>query len=115
MSDVGQADLTAHVDFYALKKAALTHYAQVVGSVEQGEFLKNIGIQTRAKILKKNATVEQKNELYSGLRRLINPSLMGKLFKAISIFSQGLDEPIGFSSPPEASLSFEQSKKLNSP
>ncbi len=95
-NDVGQADLTAHVDFHALKNTAVVHYAQVAGSVTQEEFLKKIGIKIRAKSLKDNATLAQQEEIDSGYNRLTDPKQMGKLFKAVTIFSRGLVKPIGF-------------------
>ena len=95
-SDVGQADLTAHVDFYALKKAALSYEVQVTGSIAQGEFLKKMGIELRAKTLKEKATLAQQEDIDSGYNRLTSSKQMGKLFKAISIFSKGLVKPIGF-------------------
>ncbi len=95
-NDVGQADLTAHVDFYALKKAATINNVQVAGSITQGEFLKKLGIQIRAKSLRDNATLAQQEEIDSGCSRLIDNKQMGKLFKAITVFSRGLVKPIGF-------------------
>ena len=44
----GQADVTAHVDFQALARAAEDLGARVHGPVTQGEFLKRLGIETRA-------------------------------------------------------------------
>lgn len=96
-SDVGNADLTSHVDFYALKKAAKVYDVQAFGSVEQGKFLKELGIQTRANLLKKNATPPQIEEINISLRRLIDSDQMGKLFKAVSIVSKDLARPVGFS------------------
>src|SRR6202000_540948 len=47
----GQADVTAHVDFQALARAAEDLGARVHGPVTQGEFLKRIGIEQRAATL----------------------------------------------------------------
>ena len=44
----GLADLTAHVDFQALAAAADSIGARVHGPVEQGEFLRRLGIERRA-------------------------------------------------------------------
>ncbi len=52
----GQADLTAHVDFHAMARAAEDLGARVHGPVTQGEFLKQLGIETRAVALMSKAT-----------------------------------------------------------
>jgi SAM-dependent MidA family methyltransferase len=44
----GEADLTAHVDFAALAAAARAAGAATAGPVGQGEFLRGLGIETRA-------------------------------------------------------------------
>ena len=48
LKNPGQADVTAHVDFQALVRAAEDLGARVHGPVPQGEFLKRLGIETRA-------------------------------------------------------------------
>ena len=52
----GQADVTAHVDFQALARAAEDVGARVHGPVTQGEFLRRLGIETRAVTLMAKAT-----------------------------------------------------------
>ncbi|MCT4635671.1 MAG: SAM-dependent methyltransferase [Rickettsiales bacterium] len=95
-NDIGRADLTAHVDFFALKKSALANNCKTYGSVPQGELLKNLGIHIRAEMLKKNASPEVQKDIDSRLNRLIHPKQMGELFKAIAIYSKKLPVPIGF-------------------
>ena len=48
LKNPGQADVTAHVDFQALVRAAEDVGARVHGPVTQGDFLKRLGIETRA-------------------------------------------------------------------
>ena len=48
LKNPGQADVTAHVDFQALVRAAEDLGARVHGPVTQGDFLKRLGIETRA-------------------------------------------------------------------
>lgn len=95
-NDIGRADLTAHVDFFALKKSALANNCQTSGSISQGDFLRSIGINIRAEMLKKNTTTKARQEIDSGLNRLINPKQMGELFKAMAIYSKKLPTPLGF-------------------
>ncbi len=95
-NDIGRADLTAHVDFFALKKSALANHCKVSGSVTQGDFLKNLGINIRAEMLKKNANLQTQKEIDLGLNRLISEKQMGELFKTIAIYSKNLPIPLGF-------------------
>ena len=44
----GRVDLTAHVDFQAIAQAAEACSATCAGPVEQGEFLRRLGIEQRA-------------------------------------------------------------------
>ncbi len=90
----GTADLTAHVDFAALKEAAAD--AAVYGPVPQGAFLERIGARVRAATLYKNATSEQRPAIASGLERLISPDQMGDLFKAMAILPPNHPRPEGF-------------------
>src|SRR5262249_22961270 len=50
----GLSDLTAHVDFAALARAATTLGARAHGPIAQAVFLKRIGIEARAAMLKKS-------------------------------------------------------------
>jgi NADH dehydrogenase [ubiquinone] 1 alpha subcomplex assembly factor 7 len=83
----GQVDLTAHVDFAALARAALGAGACVHGPVPQGAFLRRLGIEARATVLKQRATPAQAAEIDAAVRRLIapGPDGMGELFKAVVI------------------------------
>jgi NADH dehydrogenase [ubiquinone] 1 alpha subcomplex assembly factor 7 len=89
-SDIGRADLTAHVDFFALRQTALANFAKAAHTITQAEFLQNLGIKLRAEILKNNANLAEKEAIDSGLERLISPTQMGNLFKAMQIFSADL-------------------------
>src|SRR5262249_27849743 len=67
----GDVDLTAHVDFQALATAAESMGAQVSGPVEQGKFLRNLGIDKRAATLKSLAARPKAAEIESAVRRLL--------------------------------------------
>src|SRR6202012_3370808 len=58
LKNPGQADVTAHVDFQALARAAEDLGALVHGPVTQGEFLQRLGIETRAVTLMAKASPE---------------------------------------------------------
>ena len=88
LADPGDADLTSHVDFAALARAARAAGARVHGPVTQGDFLTQIGIGKRAEALMRNATVPQQFEIKSSLQRLTSqdkPTDMGRLFKVIAV------------------------------
>ncbi|MFQ5763492.1 MAG: class I SAM-dependent methyltransferase [Rhodospirillales bacterium] len=95
LSDPGRADLSAHVDFAALARAARDAGAEVHGPVDQGTFLGRLGIQVRADSLKK-ASPGRAEEIDAALARLTSSDGMGRLFKALSLASPGLPAPDGF-------------------
>ncbi|MGB4057935.1 MAG: SAM-dependent methyltransferase, partial [Alphaproteobacteria bacterium] len=96
LQDVGNADLTAHVDFEAIGRAAEQAGARVFGPIEQGDFLKNIGIHARAEALKSRATPAQKFDIEKSLQRLTDPDQMGKLFKVMGLAHGRPLKPFGF-------------------
>lgn len=98
----GEADLTAHVDFQALAEAAEGEGAQVHGPVEQGDFLRALGIETRTEILARNATAAQRRSLAAALDRLTATSQMGSLFKVLALTPAVTSPPAGFPLPSAA-------------
>lgn len=85
LADPGEADLTAHVDFRAVARAARAAGAAVQGPVTQGEFLRRLGLPERTAILCRTATPAQAASLQAGARRLLDPDAMGLLFKALCL------------------------------
>ncbi|MGA7810718.1 class I SAM-dependent methyltransferase [Bradyrhizobium sp.] len=83
----GLADITAHVDFQALSRAAEDVGARVHGPVTQGEFLKRLGIETRAVSLMAKASHEVSEDIANALRRLTEGGRtgMGSLFKVLGV------------------------------
>jgi NADH dehydrogenase [ubiquinone] 1 alpha subcomplex assembly factor 7 len=94
LKDPGMADLTAHVDFSALKKAA--EGCAVYGPVPQGAFLTRLGVAERIERLAHNASDDQVKELYAGVRRLTEPKQMGELFKVLGLCGKDMEKPEGF-------------------
>lgn len=92
----GEIDLTSHVDFEAL--AALTRGAvHAIGPVTQRDFLKQLGIEARAEILRRNAKDEMRAEIAISLERLTGPAPgMGELFKALAFAHKDLPPLPGF-------------------
>ncbi len=87
LRDPGFADLTAHVDFSALARAADDMGANVFGPIEQGLFLKRLGIGTRAASLKAKATPAQARDIDNALERLTEGGRggMGSMFKVLAV------------------------------
>ena len=89
----GASDLTAHVDFADLKRAAGA--VPTYGSVDQGQWLIALGIAGRAAALTRNAP-DRAAELASAYRRLTSPEEMGSLFRVLALVSPDWPEPAGF-------------------
>ncbi len=93
----GEADLTAHVDFAALARAARSAGAEVTGPVTQGYFLRRLGIEVRAQRLKAASSLEQARDIDLALARLVEGGEgMGELFKVIAIADPKLGDLPGF-------------------
>ncbi len=98
LSDPGQCDLTAHVDFAAMSRSASAAGAAVYGPVDQGDFLKTIGIMQRAEALLARAQPGQRADLEAGRDRLVGKGQgeMGGLFKVLAIANRNLPPMPGF-------------------
>jgi NADH dehydrogenase [ubiquinone] 1 alpha subcomplex assembly factor 7 len=94
----GAVDLTAHVDFQAIGETAESMGACVHGPVGQGDFLRRLGIESRAAALKKNSTPDQAVDIDIAMARLVEEDTvaMGRLFKAIAISHPKLGPLPGF-------------------
>jgi SAM-dependent MidA family methyltransferase len=89
----GTVDLTAHVDFQALVRAAESMHARVHGPIEQGEFLYRLGIEQRAATLKAGAPHEQAVAIQSALVRLTSAERtgMGRMIKVLGLSGPNID------------------------
>jgi len=95
LAEPGENDISAHVDFAALKEAGQRGGATVRGPVTQGQFLANIGITERAAQLMKS-NPDSADSLLSATERLIGNDQMGKLFKAIAFVPPAISDVAGF-------------------
>ncbi|MGE0349568.1 class I SAM-dependent methyltransferase [Hydrogenophaga sp.] len=92
LRDVGEKDITAHVNFTGIALAAQHAGLDVIGYTSQGRFLLNCGLidQARDADAKHNALMQ----------RLVNEHEMGELFKVIALAPSASSAgwvPIGFS------------------
>lgn len=82
LKEIGEADITAHVDFKSLAKVFDSFKADII---PQGDFLIRWGIMARAAMLIDNGA--DPKEIHEALARLINNDQMGQLFKVLEIIS----------------------------
>jgi len=95
----GEIDLTAHVDFQALTRAIEAMGANGVGPLDQSEFLRRLGIETRAAKLKAKASSRAAAaDIDAALARLtgLGRTGMGTLFKVASFAHPSVGVPPGF-------------------
>lgn len=95
LQTLGEADLSAHVDFAAVARAARPH-AKVFGPEAQGAFLHALGLADRAEALKRLASLERRAEIEAAHVRLTSVSAMGRLFQVLGIVSPDWPAPAGF-------------------
>jgi NADH dehydrogenase [ubiquinone] 1 alpha subcomplex assembly factor 7 len=102
LAEPGNIDITAHVDFRALSLAVEAMGANGFGPIDQSQFLRRLGIETRATALKKKATSRaQANDIDAALARLIGHGRtgMGELFKVMCFAHAAVGVPPGFERP----------------
>ncbi len=87
LENIGNADISAHVDFALLAKVAINKGMKIFGATGQGDFLRNLGIDFRAIQLTKNATEKQKQDIETAKTRLTGngEAQMGELFKVLAV------------------------------
>jgi len=95
LADPGEQDLTAHVDFEAVGRAATDAGAAVTNVVTQGQWLKRLGIHARAESLARS-NPDRADEIAAAVRRLTGSADMGELFKLIAIHAADWRPPAGF-------------------
>ncbi len=91
----GEADITAHVDFDALVPVAQSRGCKVLGTVTQGHWLRQLGIEMRAESLSAYAP-EHKDAIHAAKDRLIGEGQMGALFKVMGLACPNWPDGVGF-------------------
>jgi len=92
----GLQDVTAHVDFSALARAARESGMEVLGYANQAQFLVNCGITG---LLAGENPADPKRYLpaAAAVQKLLSPSEMGELFKVLAVARGVSGPPLGFS------------------
>ncbi|KAI3726077.1 hypothetical protein L1987_65874 [Smallanthus sonchifolius] len=112
LDDPGSADLSAYVDFPAIKHSAeeVSEDVCVYGPITQSQFLGNLGINFRVEALLQNCTDEQAESLRTGYWRLVGdgeapfwegpdeqtPIGMGSRYLAMAIVNKKQGTPVPF-------------------
>lgn len=91
----GEADITAHVDFAALAEVAAAQGCRWLGTVPQGQWLTELGIDARAAGLTR-AAPDQADAIEAARRRLVADEQMGTLFKVMGLAGAGWPDGAGF-------------------
>lgn len=91
----GEADLTAHVDFATLANIAQSRGIKWLGTVPQGRWLRELGIETRADSLAAYAP-QHASAIHSAKDRLIGEGQMGLLFKVMGLAAPSWPDGAGF-------------------
>lgn len=92
----GMQDITAHVDFSRVARAATANELEVLGYATQANFLLGCGLASLAERSDPN-DVKSHLMLMQQVKKLTSPSEMGELFKVLAI-GRGIESPLlGFS------------------
>jgi SAM-dependent MidA family methyltransferase len=95
LAEPGAADLTAHVQFSVFADKARSLRLAADGPLSQAEFLGRLGIVERAARLM-SANPGHAHGIEVATQRLISPTGMGGLFKALVVRSPSLPPPVPF-------------------
>ncbi|MBT9382916.1 SAM-dependent methyltransferase [Pseudooceanicola sp. CBS1P-1] len=101
-AEPGLADLTAHVDFEQLARAAAP--ARHAAMTPQGVFLERLGITERARALASRLGGAALESHIAAHRRLTHPNEMGTLFKVLALYPEGQMPPPGLEAAPPLDL-----------
>ncbi|MBN9026941.1 MAG: class I SAM-dependent methyltransferase [Rhizobiales bacterium] len=89
----GEADLTVHVDFAALARAARANGATASAVWTQGDFLLALGLVERAGRLGAGKDAAAQDAIRAAVERLAGPAAMGTLFKVLCVTGGDLLAP----------------------
>jgi len=96
LSNLGKADITAHVNFALLSEFFKKDGLKVKNVITQKQFLKRMGILERAQIISNKMKFREQSSLYLRLKRLLGSNYMGDLFKVILAYKFNNNNFAGF-------------------
>ncbi|MDR3424061.1 MAG: SAM-dependent methyltransferase [Alphaproteobacteria bacterium] len=83
LASPGKTDVTADVDFSALRQIVQEQASLASEIMDQGDFLQKQGIVHRALALRNQLPEDRREEIDTALHQLISPSKMGALWKVM--------------------------------
>lgn len=83
----GQVDVTANVDFLALRHSAEHSGLRVDGPIWQGDFIQKMGVMLRVDLLKQQADTPTRQAIDADLKRLLDPQGISRNFGVLSVRS----------------------------
>lgn len=86
LENIGQADITALVNFAALQQRA-QKWQRHSSLVTQKEFLESLGIKERSQMLLEGKNEQEQQDIMSQINRLTHEKEMGELFKCLIIWN----------------------------
>tara|TARA_B110000211_G_scaffold232461_1_gene296276 strand:+ start:783 stop:1847 length:1065 start_codon:yes stop_codon:yes gene_type:complete len=96
LNNLGNADITSHVNFKLLIEFFLKSNLKVKKIMTQEKFLKNMGIIKRAETISKKMRFRDQSNMYLRIKRLLSPKLMGELFKVVLAYNSKSNKFFGF-------------------
>ena len=96
LNNLGNADITAHVNFTLLNEFFVKNGLKIKNVISQRNFLETMGILERASILAKKMKFTEQTDLYLRIKRLLSPRYMGDLFKVILAYKLDKNKFAGF-------------------
>ena len=89
LSEVGEVDITSHVDFEVLAKVAMDENLEDISLMTQRDFLLSLGLKERAAALMAIADEKQQEDMVAAVKRLSGKDKedMGELFKVIEVLN----------------------------
>ncbi len=96
LKNLGNADITAHVNFTLLNEFFLKNGLKIKNVISQKNFLETMGILERASILAKKMKFTEQTDIYLRIKRLLSPRYMGDLFKVILAYKLDKNKFAGF-------------------
>ncbi len=96
LDSFGKSDITYNLNFYMIKQMIKKFGSFNSITTTQKNFLTKLGILQRAEIISKNMPFTKKADIYFRIKRLINKSAMGNLFKVMLITNKNNKFQLGF-------------------
>ena len=96
LNNFSYSDITYNLNFKLLEKISKKLNLKIAGTTSQKNFLINLGILKRAEIISKNLPFSKKADIYYRVKRLIDKSSMGEIFKVMLATKKNVNFQTGF-------------------